>query len=254
MNKLKRSQTVILLMIAIVLFLMMPCLGDPQLGFPWISSLALASELTPHLTQKSADAEHLTQTNFVSPTSAYTTSSLETQKSPASYRPDVTFKLETSIGEGKFIFSGVGNKINGIANPDLKVKIGEIVQLILVNGEGGEHDIALPDFNTNSDTVVAKGASSVIVFRADKQGVFPYFCTIPGHRQAGMEGRLIVMGKDETQTATSLITSIVRNPTDLPKPISDRSPKLVQVNFEVVELQGQPHPEIFHQDAANKLE
>jgi len=23
-------------------------------------------------------------------------------------------------------------------------------------------------------------------------GVFPYFCTVPGHRQAGMEGKLIV--------------------------------------------------------------
>lgn len=243
MNKLKRLQTVILLMLAVVLFLMMPYLSAAQLGFPWISRLAFASELTPAPTQKLTEVEHLTQTHLASPTSANTTSSVELQKSPASYRPDVTFQLETSIGEGKFIFSGVGNKINGIANPDLKIKIGEIVQLILVNGDGAEHDIALPDFNTYSDTVVAKGASSVIVFRADKQGVFPYFCTIPGHRQAGMEGRLIVMGKDETQKATSSLTSIVRNPTDLPKPISERLPQLVRVNLEAVELQGKLAPD-----------
>ena len=37
-----------------------------------------------------------------------------------------------------------------------------------------------------------KGASSVTAFRADQAGEFAYFCSLPGHRPAGMEGKIVV--------------------------------------------------------------
>src|SRR5216684_3592484 len=113
-------------------------------------------------------------------------------KSPASYRPDVTFTLKTAIAEGKLAYIGVGGAIEGIVNPALKIDSNAVVQITLVNGDGAEHDIVVPNFSAKSDHVVGKGSSAVIVFRANKNGSFAYFCSIPGHRQAGMEGQISV--------------------------------------------------------------
>lgn len=158
-----------------------------------------------------------------------------------SVQPDVRFKLRTDIGEGKLIFDGVGGKINHIANPDLKVKLGDVVQITLIDGDGAEHDISIPDFNTQSDKVVGKGSSSVIVFKADKAGTFTYFCSIPGHYQAGMYGNLIV----ESDTVAKVdenkqpIVDIAQLPTNVPKPLGKREPKLVKLQLETVEERGQ---------------
>lgn len=41
---------------------------------------------------------------------------------------------------------------------------------------------------------MSMGDSGEIIFTVGKNldGTYPYFCTIPGHRQAGMEGVLII--------------------------------------------------------------
>jgi nitrite reductase (NO-forming) len=159
-----------------------------------------------------------------------------TMSNQTSYTPNVAFTLKTNIAEGRLVFVGVGGDIEGIVNPTLKVKTGDVAQVTLVNGDGAEHDISFPDFNATSDHVVGKGASSVIVFRADKEGEFAYFCTLPGHRAAGMEGKLIVGAG--AQTAAPVGVSIVRDPTDLPAPIGKRAPQTVQVSLETVEVEG----------------
>lgn len=159
------------------------------------------------------------------------------EASPASYTPNVTFTLKTNIAEGRLAFVGVGGTIDGVANPTLRVKLGDVVQVTLINGDGAEHDIFFPDFNAMSDHVMNKDASSVIVFRADKKGEFPYFCTVVGHRQAGMEGRLVV--GEEGEAASAVGQSIVRDPTDLPPPISARAPQNVRVDLETLEIEGQ---------------
>ena len=73
-----------------------------------------------------------------------------------------------------------------------------------------------------------KGASSVTVFRADKSGEYAYFCALPGHRQAGMEGKLVVGGVKALAVALPPSTSIVRDPIDLPGPLP-RAPRTVSV-------------------------
>lgn len=119
------------------------------------------------------------------------TTSAETSAEMA-VTPDVAFTLQTNIVEGRLVYVGVGGIIDGVVNPDLRVKSGDVVQVTLVNGDGAGHDIAIPDFDAHSDHVVGQGASTVIVFRADQAGTFPYYCTLPGHRQIGMEGQLMV--------------------------------------------------------------
>ena len=153
------------------------------------------------------------------------------------YTPNIAFTLKTGIAEGRLVFVGVGSDIEGVVNPALKVKTGDVVQVTLVNGDGAEHDVSVLDFNATSDHVVGKGASSVIVFRADRQGEFANFCTLPGHRAAGMEGKLIV--GTGAQTAAPAGTSIVRDPTDLSAPIGKRAPQTVQVSLETYEVEGQ---------------
>jgi nitrite reductase (NO-forming) len=153
------------------------------------------------------------------------------------YTPNIAFTLKTGIAEGRLVFVGVGGDIEGVINPALKVKTGDVVQVTLVNGDGAEHDVSLPDFNVTSDHVVGKDTSSIIVFRADKPGEFAYFCTLPGHRAAGMEGKLIVGAGAQAARPTG--ADIVRDPTDLPAPIGKRAPQTVQVSLETYEVEGQ---------------
>jgi nitrite reductase (NO-forming) len=88
----------------------------------------------------------------------------------------------------------VGGAIEGVVNPTLRVNEGDVVQVSLVNNDGIEHDVVFPEFKAGTDRVNRKGASSVTVFRADQAGEFAYFCSLPDHRQAGMEGKIMVGG------------------------------------------------------------
>ena len=131
--------------------------------------------------------------------------------------PNASFTLTTGIAQGKMVFIGKGGAIDGKVNPTLTVHEGDTVQITLINGEGAEHDISLPDVRASSQRVVGRGASSALVFRASNIGAIPYFCTVPGHRESGMEGVLRVEPA-QPQGPQSGVVSISRDPTDLPHP------------------------------------
>ncbi len=151
--------------------------------------------------------------------------------------PTVTFTLKTELVDGHLGYTGVGGAIDGVRDPDLKVAMGAVVQVNLVNGDGMEHDFTVPDFNAHTARVVTKGNQVSVTFKADKEGTFPYFCSVPGHRQSGMEGKLIV--GEEAAPATASAPSIVRDPSDLPGPIGNRPPQLMRIDLEAVETLGQ---------------
>jgi nitrite reductase (NO-forming) len=113
---------------------------------------------------------------------------------------------------------------------------GDLVQITLINGEGAEHDIALPDMRATSQHVIGPGASSTISFHADNLGSFTYFCTLPGHREAGMEG-LLKVEVAATKAPTSSV-SISRDPSDLPPPLPVREATSVHFDLEAVERVG----------------
>ena len=150
----------------------------------------------------------------------------------------VTFTLRSGVAEGRMVYIGAGGDIEGEVNPTLTVHEGETVQVTLINGEGAEHDIVVDQYAARTQHVVGKGASSAMSFVADKTGEFWYFCSLPGHRQAGMEGRIqVVPGPRAATSATA--PDIVRDPADLPPPIQARPPQIVRVNLNTVELKGQ---------------
>ena len=92
------------------------------------------------------------------------------------------------------VFIGVGGAIDGQVNPVLSAAEGQGVQVTLINGEGAEHDIVFADqeATARSAHITGKGASTNIAFRAGKAGDYIYFCSLPGHQLAGMQGQFLV--------------------------------------------------------------
>ncbi|HJS18538.1 MAG TPA: copper-containing nitrite reductase [Anaerolineales bacterium] len=172
----------------------------------------------------------------------------------------VEYSLTTALIDGMMVYIGVGGGIDGVHNPTLSANVGDTVKINLTTGDGTEHDIAFPDFNAASEHVVGKGSSTTLSFTVDKGGTFAYYCTLPGHRQAGMEGKFEAAGESLAEAPAQMASGadyvpasgpvlvnnpaakgadIVRDPTDLPGPISVREPKTVQINLEAVEIEGQ---------------
>ena len=134
------------------------------------------------------------------------------------------------------VYIGVGGSIEGKVNPVLTAAEGQVVELTLINGEGAEHDIVFPDQSAKSPRVTGKGSSTTIAFRAAKAGDFIYFCSVPGHQLAGMQGQFIVTSRPAPQTLVE--ADISREPTDLPPPIGKREPQTVRVDLLSVEVEG----------------
>lgn len=156
--------------------------------------------------------------------------------SEVTYVSDVKYTLRTGIAEGQMVYIGVGGTIDGKVNPILTAVQGQVVQLTLINGEGAQHDILFPDQDARSQRITGKGSSTTIAFRAGKAGDYVYYCDVPGHRLAGMEGQFLVT---PTAPETRVVEAdISRDPSDLPPPIGKRDPKTVRVDLESVEIEG----------------
>lgn len=148
---------------------------------------------------------------------------------------DVTFTLRTAIHEGRMVFVGDAGAIKGEINPDLKVEEGAVVAITLVNGDGAMHDIAVPEFGAQSDQLIGDGAATTIVFRATKGGQFEYWCTIPGHKAAGMSGMLIVGDVEDTE---STALKVGKDPAEVGEPVGDRAPQQVTFDLLTTEVEG----------------
>lgn len=105
---------------------------------------------------------------------------------------DQVFSLRTGLADGRLAYIGVGGAIDGVVNPELAVKAGERVRIELHNGDGVTHDLALPGLGRQTSLVMGKESVAALTFTASASGVYTYLCSVSGHRQAGMEGRLVV--------------------------------------------------------------
>ena len=172
----------------------------------------------------------------------------------------VEYHLESGMQDGKMIFLGVGGDIDGKANPDLKANPGDTVKLTLTSGEGAQHNFVIDEFNAKSPDVLGQGNSVTVEFVPNREGTFAYYCAIPGHRQAGMEGKFIVGSGVEAQgqaqsgsytggSAAPVVAAaagpadpnavdITRDPTDLPVSVGARGPENVRLDLETVEVSG----------------
>ncbi|GAB4528857.1 MAG: hypothetical protein OHK0046_48180 [Anaerolineae bacterium] len=182
----------------------------------------------------------------------------------------VEFTLRTQIGgDPAMAFVGVGGEIEGIINPELVVNLGDTVRITVINGDRTLHDLKIDEFGVYTGEMIEDEQTVTIEFVANQPGNFDYYCSIPGHRDIGMEGLLRVVGTvtvgDEGAMEESLAdegygsggmdhnmdvmtadpaiedaVSIIRHPADLPAPInSNGSPQHHVVEMAAVEVDGQ---------------
>ncbi len=175
----------------------------------------------------------------------------------------LAYELKSGMQDGNMVFVGVGGAIDGVVNPTLQAKVGDIVTVTLMSGEGAEHNFTLPAFNVDSPQVLGQGKTVSVTFGVDQAGSFDYFCNLPGHKEAGMHGTFLVSG-GTAQTTSSTPTAdmsamsmpsgtqpvatsasaatgadIARDPTDLPGPLPARAPTTVRIDLEAQEVVGQ---------------
>ncbi len=181
----------------------------------------------------------------------------------------VEYTLRTRIGgDPAMAYVGVGGEIDGVVNPELVVNLGDTVRLTVVNGDPALHDLKIDEFNVYTGEIIDAEQSVTVEFVADQPGLFDYYCSIPGHRDIGMEGVLRVVGEvvagdegamdasledegygsgdmDHGQAASQAVSpavedaaSIVRHPADLPAPITATEPQHHVVEMTAVEVDG----------------
>ena len=135
--------------------------------------------------------------NDVEPVASIETPSQSVVGPPTGTQESITvaFTLQTIAAHGKLLFQGVGGEIDGIVNPDLHVPQGANVEITLINADGMPHNVFFPDFKAESSYVAKIGDHTKIVFQAGtvRPGSYVYYCEVPGHRQAGQEGKLIII-------------------------------------------------------------
>jgi nitrite reductase (NO-forming) len=184
------------------------------------------------------------------------TTTTATAKKPAIRQ----YTLQTGLKGGKMVYIDS----QGNVNPTLHAEVGELVEITLSSGEGAEHDIVISELDVRSKPFDAGSGPVKVAFEVTEPGRFTYFCSIPGHRQVGMEGVLEVTGSADASAAPgkaqvakgaapashastrpaalekahSAAVSVSLDPTAVPKPPGDRPPVLVKYHIETVELQG----------------
>ncbi|MCE7053179.1 plastocyanin/azurin family copper-binding protein [Algoriphagus sp. AGSA1] len=87
---------------------------------------------------------------------------------------------------------------DGTRNPTLKARKGDRVTITITNGETMTHDIAMEKLGIKSETILEEGSTTSITFIAASDDT--YYCSIPGHRAAGMVGEFILIEGNEEET------------------------------------------------------
>jgi plastocyanin len=79
---------------------------------------------------------------------------------------------------------------NAFDRTELRAKVGETVALRLENQDTQSHSFDIDEFTVHA--LLPAGATSLALFTPSTPGSYTFYCSIPGHREAGMVGRLVV--------------------------------------------------------------
>jgi plastocyanin len=73
---------------------------------------------------------------------------------------------------------------------ELRAKVGETVALRLENSDASGHSFDIDAFNVH--VPMPPGKPALALFKPTTPGTYTFYCSVPGHREAGMVGTLIV--------------------------------------------------------------
>ena len=97
-------------------------------------------------------------------------------------------------GEGSVVqIEAAGGSELAYVQKEVKAKAGP-VSIEFTNPQSLSHDVAVEDSSgkeLGKTELVADGSSTATIGNL-KPGEYTFFCTVPGHREAGMEGTLTV--------------------------------------------------------------
>ena len=148
---------------------------------------------------------------------------------------DVAYTVSTGGPEGTLSFMGVGGEIDGVLNPTLTANPGDVVEITLVNADGILHDLTIDEFGVQTPQIGQPGQLAVVTFTVEAEGESVYYCSLPGHRQAGMWGTLRV-GEPVAQEPAG--ESVIRSAADVPPPVGDRPRTTVRIDLTAQEVTG----------------
>lgn len=74
---------------------------------------------------------------------------------------------------------------------EVKVKAGQSVKLVLENKGVIEHDIVFDKLGVKTATI-QPGKTAELTFTPKPKGRYAIYCSVPGHKEAGMTGTLVV--------------------------------------------------------------
>lgn len=76
------------------------------------------------------------------------------------------------------------------AAAEIRATAGEDLAIVLTAEDGAEHDFTVDELDTH--VAADPGETAIGGLRADEPGRYAFYCSVPGHREAGMEGVLVV--------------------------------------------------------------
>lgn len=94
-------------------------------------------------------------------------------------RPEVSQVKNITVSGSEFSFTP----------STIRLKKGENVKLTFVNNGQVPHDFVVDELGLKTKTL-QPGQSEIINFKASQTGNFSFYCSVGGHRQAGMEGKI----------------------------------------------------------------
>ena len=129
--------------------------------------------------------------------------------SGTSFQPvDKEYVLTTDLRDGKLVFLGVSDEINGIENPTLSAAPGSTITVTLINGGEGQHDFTFPEVKASTGIVKEKGEEASVTFKVSTvHGEMEYYDSVANHAELGMRGILMVSTSDVMPASSTTTTS-----------------------------------------------
>ncbi|MEF9475848.1 MAG: cupredoxin domain-containing protein [Candidatus Mariimomonas ferrooxydans] len=113
---------------------------------------------------------------------------------------DGSFVMRNHTAPGKYRDLFLNQSVNNIyvlsgefeyRPSSIDIEEGDLARIIFINAGNTGHNFVIDELNIETN-ILQSGQSEIVEFLASETGVFSFYCSVEGHREAGMEGVLTV--------------------------------------------------------------